>query len=142
MNKTQKSAVYGLVLTIFLLLIAGVDLIDTKVNPVLIRVVGYPLVIVFVVVPIYLIEKKNSHRVPLDERDKLIIKRAMPASCGLLACVGVVGYVILYFIVPGSKGVVPVSRLPEIVYFSAILFILSLSTGVLVQYGRGGRNGE
>jgi hypothetical protein len=141
MNKTQKGAVYGLILTAFLLLIPAVDLIDTKVNPVLLRVVAYPLALVLVV-PIYFIEKKNSHKVSLDERDKLIVKRAILVACALLFGLMVVAYVTVYFITPGSTGSIPVSHLPEILYVASIVFILTLSIAILVQYGRGGKDAD
>ena len=131
MNQTQKAALYGLMLTLFMLLIPAVDLIDTKVNPILLRVVGYSLAVVLVI-PVYFIQRRRKHKTPFDERDKQICVRAFVATIGLLAVSGVAAYVVAYLWLPDF--VLARRHLPILVYSTAIGFIFVLSISVLVQY--------
>ena len=141
MNKTQKAAIYGLYLVGFMLLIPLVDLVDTKVNPVLLRVIAYPLVIVMILPIWFLTRKRNQAEVQMDERDKAIVKRSLLIACGAVG----VGLLIIYTAVifaGGRDEIVKVSTLPVVVFFSFIAFLLILSSAVLVQYKLGGKQNE
>jgi len=79
MNKTQKGAWYGLFLAGVLLLVPVVDMVETTINPIVLRIVCYSLAILMVV-PCYFIHKKKPDTSEPDERDKFIIKRAILAA--------------------------------------------------------------
>jgi hypothetical protein len=141
MNRTQKAAIYGLYLVGFLLLIPLIDLVDTKVNPILLRAIGYPLVILMVLPIWFLTRKKNRNEAEIDERDKIIIKRALLIAGGLVCAGLLILYAVLVF-TGGTGEKVQISTLPVVVFFSSIAFMLIVSSAVLVQYGRGGKENE
>ena len=137
MNKTQKSAWYGILLSVLLAGIVVFDLIDS--------IVGWPTKLLvglvwggFLFIPIYFIDiKKHPHQVDMDERDKRIIKRAILASFVLLAGMLGVAFVAALF----ARGIqstlsVTMDELSAVIYFAFIAFILVLSLSVLFQYGR------
>jgi uncharacterized membrane protein YiaA len=141
MNRTQKAAIYGFFLVGLMLLIPLIDLVDTKINPILLRVIGYPLA-VLMVLPAWLLSRKyKKDEVQIDERDKMIVKRALLVAGGLV-CVGLlIFYAVLIFTRgPGEK--VEISTLPAVVFFSFVAFLLIVSSAVLIQYGRGGKQNE
>ena len=137
MNKTQQGACYGILLSLLLGGIVVFDLIDT--------IVGWPIKLLvwavwggFLLVPIYLIERKKDPReVDMDERDKRIIKRALLASFVFLAGILGVAFVVALFVL-GIQSTLSVTmdELSTVIYFAMIAFILALSLAVLFQYGR------
>jgi len=138
MNKTQKGALYGVLLSLLLAGIVIFDLIDT--------IVGWPIKLLvsavwggLLLVPIYFLEsKKGPREVAMDERDKRIIKRALLASFILLAGILGVTFVVALFIL-GLQSTVSITmdELSAIIYFVLVAFVLVLSLTVLFQYGRG-----
>lgn len=141
MNRTQKSAIYGLYLVGFMLLIPLGDLVDTKINPILMRAIGYPLAILMVLPIWFLTRKKNQTETEMDERDKIIVKRAILVAGGVVCAGLLIFYAVLIFTrAPDEK--VQISTLPAVVFFSFIGFLLIVSAAVLVQYGRGGNQNE
>ena len=139
MNKTQKAALYGLYLIAFMLLIPLVDLEDTKINPVLLRVICYPLVI-FMILPIWFLNKKKKTEVDMDERDKKIIKKAFIIAVGII--ISVVLFIYVCFIFMSSDNKVSTSTLQTIVFFAFIAFLFVFSSGILIQYKLGGKSHE
>ena len=139
MNKTQKTALYGLYLVAFMLLIPLLDLVDTKINPVLLRVIGYPLVILMVL-PIWFLSKKKKTEIDMDERDKAIIKKACIIAVGIVTG----GLLIIYtfYIFMSSENKITMSTLQAIVFFALTAFLLVFSTTVLIQYGWIGKRGK
>ena len=136
MNRTQKAALYGLCLVAFMLLIPLVDLVDTKINPILLRVIGYPLVILLIL-PLWFLSKKKKSEVNMDERDKVIIKRA----CIIAGSIVAAGLLVVYtfFIFTSSPDVrLTTSTLQGVVFYALTGFLLTLSSAILIQYGRGG----
>ena len=140
MNKTQKGACYGILLSLLLAGIVIFDLIDT--------IVGWPIKLLIgavwgglLLVPIYLIERKKDPReVDMDERDKRIVKRALLASFILLAVMLGLAFVIAFFILGlQSTMSITMDELSAIIYFFLVAFVLVLSLAVLAQYGRGAR---
>ena len=137
MNKTQQGACYGILLSLLLGGIVVFDLIDT--------IVGWPIKLLvwavwggFLLVPIYLIERKKDPReVDMDERDKRIIKRALLASFVFLAGILGVAFVVALFVL-GIQSTLSVTmdELSTVIYFAMIAFILALSLAVLFQYDR------
>ena len=136
MNRTQKGALYGVMLSLLLAGIVIFDLLDT--------VVGWPMKLLvsavwggLLLVPIYLIERKKDQReVDMDERDKRIIKRALLASFILLAVMLGVAYTAAFFIF-GLKGSMSITmdELSAVIYIVLVIFVLVLSLSVLIQYG-------
>ena len=136
MNKTQKSALYGVLLSFLLVGIVVFDLLDT--------IVGWPIKLLvgavwgsLLLVPIYLIERKKDKReVDMDERDKRIVKKALLASFILLAVTAGLAFVTAFF-VPGLQSTISITmdELSVVIYFVMIIFVLALSLSVLAQYG-------
>ena len=141
MNKTQKGAWCGLVLVVFLLMIPAIDIIEKDLGSLLTHVVGYSVGIPLLAVVIYLIRKiETQPGVNFDERDKLIIKKAIITAVAFAAIFLVAWYVLTLFSL-GETGSISVSKLPVIVYAVSIIFIFVCSLATLIQYGRGGKDG-
>jgi len=111
MNKTQKGACYGILLSLLLAGIVIFDLIDT--------IVGWPTKVLvgavwggLLLVPVYFLERKKGPRgVDMDERDKLIEKNANLAGFGAVYL-----YVIVMSFLPigilGEEASIPVTWCP------------------------------
>jgi len=138
MNKTQKGAWYGVFLATMLSIVVVVDLIETAVNPVLLRVCGFSLAVLLVLPIVYINRKRKDAEADVDERDRLIIKKALIGSLVSICALLLVAYMVTLFI-PGLTGSISVEMLQTVVFFSFIIFILIFSVAVLVQYGRRGK---
>ena len=142
MNKTQKGAWCGLVLVVFLLYIPAIDIIEKDMGPLLTHLIGYAVGLLLLILVIYLIRKIDTQPgVNFDERDKLIIKKAVIIAFAAVSIVLISWYILTLFSL-GEAGLVSVSKLPVIVYIAFILFIFVCSIAVLVQYGWGVKDGE
>jgi fatty acid desaturase len=142
MNKTQKGAWGGLVLVVFLLMIPVIDIIEKGLGPLLTHLVAYSVGLPLLVLVIYLIRKiENQPGVGFDERDKLIIKKAIIVAFTIVSIALIAWYILTLFWL-GEAGFISVSKLPVIVYTASILFIFVCSLTVLVQYGRKEKNHE
>ena len=88
-----------------------------------------------------LIFRKDTGKVIFDERDKLIKRRAALAGFGAsylfvgLACM-------IPFSILGPKASISVTWLPNIFMGTGLSLFFVTSVAVLVQYGRGGKDGE
>ncbi len=137
MNKTQKGAWVGLVLVVFLLMIPAIDIVEKSLGTLLTHVVGYSVGLPLLILVIYLIHKiETQPGVNFDERDKLIIKKAIIIAFAVVSIALIAWYILTLFSL-GETGFISVSKLPVIVYTASILFIFVCSLTVLVQYGRG-----
>lgn len=133
MNKTQKAALYGLYLLPFMLLIPLVDLVDTKINPILLRLIGYPLVALWIL-PLWFLSKKKTE-VDMDERDKEIIKRALLISISLIAIISCLAFTTCLFTLGLENAIsFTMDDISAVIFFSLVAFILVLSLTVLIQY--------
>ncbi len=142
MNRTQKGAWVGLVLVVFLLMIPVIDFVEKDLGPLLTHLVGYSVGLGLLILVIYLIRKiENQPGVNFDERDKLIIKKAIIVAFAVVS-IALIGWYILTLFSLGETGFISVSKLPVIVYAAFILFIFVCSLAVLVQYKMGGANHE
>ncbi len=140
MNKTQKGAWYGVLLSFLLAGIVIFDILDT--------IVGWPIMLLvgtvwggFLLVPIYLIErKKDPRKVDMDERDKRIIKRSLLTSFVFLAVLSALAFVTA-FLVLGLQSTISITmdELSAVIYFVLVAFVFVLSLMVLFQYGREAR---
>jgi len=145
MNKTQKGALAVLVLTI-LLLIFGITVPVAWFNDVItLRVL--PLFFLFLTFfamglsIIFLKKKRGSSEVDYDERDIVIKRKALFVSyitlwiMVSLAC-------IIPFGITDQRGTIPVSALVPALFLMFTIVMLVYSVTILVQYGRGGKDGE
>jgi len=136
MNKTQKAALYGLYLVVFMLLIPLVDLVDTKIDPILRRVIGYPLVILWIL-PLWFLSKKKTE-VDMDERDKEIIKRALLISISLIAIISCLAFTVCLFTLGLENAITfTMDDISAVIYAVLVAFILVLSLTVLIHYRLG-----
>ncbi len=140
MNKTQKGALYGTLLSLLLVGIVTFDLIDT--------IVSWPIKLLvalvwggFLLVPVYLIErKKNPCKVDIDERDKEIINRALLTSLFLIAIISCLAFTVCLFILGLEKALsFSMNDISAVIYFMLIAFILVISITILAQYGWGAK---
>jgi uncharacterized Tic20 family protein len=141
MNKTQKSALYGVLLSLLLAGIVVFDFLDTR--------VGLPMKLLVALVwgglllgPVYLLARKRQAAEPdMDERDKQIIRKALLASLALLAGMAGVAFVAA-FLALGLRRTISTTmdEVSAVVYFVLVAFVLVLSLSVLVQYGWGGKD--
>ena len=141
MNKTQKGAWYGLLLSASLAAIAVFDAYEnimTATTKVMVGIVWFALLIL---PPLLLSRKRPSAEVETDERDKLIIRRsiiiAFCSVCGLL----ILASTAVLFVLEGPVSI-PFARLADIVYGAFIVFISTLSIVILIQYNWGGQSNE
>jgi len=144
MNKTQKSAVFYLVMfLLWAVLITYAFLtmfvITPKVSPTWTLLV--PFGVIFVTSIFWVRKKQSPAEVRSDERDDLIKKRAVIASFVSAWILLVVASVIPAVIV-GDDGSVPVILLPAINISILMITIPIYSIAVLIQYGWRGKDGE
>ena len=132
MNQTQKSAVYGLILTACMLFIPLFDFIETRIG--LSTVVKHILLFIWLVLlitPVWLIERKKT-KAPFDERDKQICIRASITAFLILFLVSTITYTVIIF---GFESLtLTTAHLPALIYGSLSAFIFLLSITVLIQY--------
>ena len=77
----------------------------------------------------------------MDERDKLIIKKALLVTFSLVFVFLIIAYIVLYF-TSWTLNSISVAVLPEIIYSVFVIFIFICSITVLIQYGWGGKEKE
>lgn len=88
-----------------------------------------------------LIFRKDKGKVKFDERDKKI--KRMAALAGFAASYLFIGLACMIpFSVLGPKASISVSWLPHIFGGAAITMFFVYSVAILIQYGRGGKDGE
>ena len=145
MNKTQKSAWCGLVVTLTFLLLClflFIELTILKKMFFFMNLLGATLLFGLVVAWVIFIRKKQSPtEVETDERDKLIQTRAIVASFISVGILIALTCLILRFIV-GISGTIAVWELTLINFLIFEVALLVYSVAILVQYGLGGRDGE
>lgn len=129
MNYTQKSALYGLYLTGFLLLIPLVDLVDAKIPFWLVQIMGLAGTF-FLILPGYRLNKSKDKT--FDELDKKICIQAGIFAILLLCATAIVAYTTILFAFDSFS--LNKDNLAMVIYSGAILFIASLSLAVLFQY--------
>ncbi|MHC4836242.1 MAG: hypothetical protein ACYTCN_09990 [Planctomycetota bacterium] len=128
---TQKSALYGLYLTGFLLLIPLVDLVDTKIPFYVLQIIGLAGT-VFLILPIYRLNKSKDKT--FDELDKKICIRAGIIAVTFLCAAAIVVYTLILFAFESFS--LNKDHLAVIIFFGSIIFISAMSAAVLIQYHR------
>ncbi|MHC4553233.1 MAG: hypothetical protein ACYSUT_10805 [Planctomycetota bacterium] len=131
MNYTQKCALYGLYLAGLMLLVPLIDKVD-KSLPFCLKQILVLIGVGLLIFPIYRLNKMKNKT--FDEYDKQICLRASIFSALFAITVALCGYAAVLF---GAESFsLTKDDLATAIYFSSIVFIFSLSTGVLFQYYR------
>ncbi|UCC23030.1 MAG: hypothetical protein JSW23_02900 [Planctomycetota bacterium] len=145
MNRAQKAAVFnlimGLLLLVFLIILfSGIffaGTIFTRFN----RFYCLLIVTLLVVFLMFLRKKQSPKEVESDERDKMIQLRAVlvafVSSWILLAGVALIPRFII-----GINGSISVWVLSIINFTIFLVVMIIYSAAVLIQYGRGGKDGQ
>lgn len=141
MNKTQKGAWFTLGIAI-LLLIFGAIIYTSMLTPGgrlagtgLVKAWSW-LIILFIVVSLFFIRRKQSPTEPdSDERDNNIKKNALTIAF-VTICISLFIAGVIPTMITGDQGSIPVCLLPVINLgvFLAAMFVYSAS--ILIQYGK------
>jgi len=138
MNRTQKSAWYGILLSVLLSSLFLMDAFESRIGIITTHVIGYLVLLPLLIIPVYILQKKKTEP-DFDERDKSIVTKGVIISFCMLAAVVLLGY-LAAFLEIWKINVPAVSKMPDSSYILSIIFIFSLSVSVLVQYGKGGQS--
>lgn len=143
MNKTQKGACYGLLLAVLFLAVPIIDKYESQLGLVWTHVIGYCVCIPALIVPLFFLMKKSGrHEVEYDERDKAIIKKAVIVGFVTLGAAELIGYVAILTQKEHGRPMLTTDNLSIALYYGFIIYIFSLSTTVLIQYGKGEQSNE
>ncbi|HIJ70509.1 MAG TPA: hypothetical protein HPP87_04000 [Planctomycetes bacterium] len=85
--------------------------------------------------------KKKKHNVEFDERDRLIFYRSIQITFAIFWPLFTAACMIPWFII-GPNNLIPINVLPLMLVAIAISLIAAQSIAVLVQYGRGEKDGQ
>jgi len=138
MNKTQKSAWYGVLLAALMSSVFLIDAYEKTLGLIVTHLIGYLILLPLLIVPLYFLNRKKNKAEEFDERDKLICKKGLILAFTVVAIALITEYVIIYLAF-GETHSISISQLPIILYTSFMILILVLSIAVLVQYGWGGK---
>ena len=146
MNKTQKSAIYclsvfSLCITICIYLVIKIYIFKSIPEEPS-RIFSMVMYFLVTIPPLIFLRKKQSPNEPnADERDDLIKKRAVVCSFVSVWVLLVITSIAPQFIV-GSEASIPAWALPLINLPIFLIAIGIYSIAVLVQYGRGDKDGK
>jgi hypothetical protein len=145
MNKTQKSAWCGLVVTLAFLLLClflFIEIVILKKMLLSVNLLWATLLFgLGVASAIFICKKQSPIEVETDERDKLIRTRAVVVSFVSVGVLLALTCLILRFIV-GISGTITVWEFTLINFFIFYVALLVYSVAVLVQYGWRDKDGE
>ncbi|MHC4068043.1 MAG: hypothetical protein ACYS18_01765 [Planctomycetota bacterium] len=143
MNRTQKSAWCMLMASLFLIFFGILLFVEIAVLKsfftFLHRFIALILVCLFVPYLIFLLKKQSPTEVESDERDRLIMKRAILASF-VSVWIMLAGVCIIPRFIVGETGAIPVYVLTFINLGIFMIAMLVYNVAVLVQYGWGGKD--
>ena len=145
MNRTQRSAWCMLMVSLFgiffgILLFAEIAVLKSFFTSVH-RFIALVLVCLFVPYLIFLLKKQSPTEVESDERDRLIIKRAILVSF-VSVWIMLAGVCIIPRFIVGETGAIPVYVLTFINLYIFMIAMLVYNIAILIQYGRGGKDGQ
>ena len=166
MNKTQKGAWCGVLVSVFILLVpvirmniggaipalrtniyvtipvARTNIWGTiKTDPLFANLffIIIPAVLLLLLAIFFINRKRNNAEAEIDERDRFIIRRALIATFVSICVIPIVACAVAIFALePGA--VIFVRGFSIIIYFVYIIFILIFSVAILVQYGWRNKN--
>lgn len=141
MNRTQKSAWFGLVVPCFPVvwfLSVGI----TTQNELLMLV---PIVVFLLLAPVVMFlvigKKQRPDEVMVDERDYIIRSKALLAGFISVFVMLVVSSILMH-LAADDRGMVEVDIMLPLTILIFILAIAVYSAAILIQYGRGGKDGD
>jgi hypothetical protein len=141
MNKTQKSAWFGLTMsTLLLVLLVTSVLVARRVSQLSNLLWFSPAFGLFALLIIFL-RKKDQDRVNIDERDSCISRKALIAAFSSTAGL-LIGACMIPPFIAGPTNSIPVCLLPALLYSLFVVFILTYSMAILIQYGWRDKNGK
>ena len=140
MNRYQKLAWWNLIIITFTIIIT------TAAIAIEFRVRGYSTIGIYFIAPLvllqfnrYLFKKPQSAGgVVSDERDSLIIKRALAFTFMAFWWVFIISSFLLWWFI-GPRNSVPTITLPLMALGGGIFMKIVCSVAILVQYSRGGK---
>lgn len=145
MNKTQKGAWCILIASLFLILFGILLFTEIVILKNLFtslhRFVALLLFSFMVPLFIFLRKKQSIAEVESDERDRLIVKRAILVSF-VSGWILIAAFTLISRLILGITGSIPIWILSLINFFIFIIAMFIYSAAILVQYGRGGKDGE
>jgi len=149
MNKTQKQACFNLAYSFLGIAIGICTFMHIKNagfnQPIIWAYLNRVWLLLFLIIPplsyFYLRKKRSPSEVDFDERDRAIKIKAKAASFfALWAVLLVLTFFAMFYL--GDNGSIAVVILPLVFCGLAVVCTITYSVAVLVQYGRGGKDGE
>ena len=167
MNRTQKGAWCGIFMSVFILLVPIIRMniggavpalrtnIDNTIPVARTNIWGIiktdPLFahLFFIIIPAVLLllaiffinRKRNNAEAEIDERDRFITRRALIATFVSICVIPIVACAVAISVLE-PKATILIRTFPIIIYFAYVIFILIFSVAILVQYGRGAKDGQ
>jgi len=143
MNRYQKLAWWNIIVITFTIIIT------TAAIAIEFHIRGYSELGLYFIAPLvllkfnrFLFKKPQSEGgVVSDERDSLIIKRALTFTFMAFWWVFVISSFLLWWFI-GPRNSVPTITLPLTALGGGIFMKIVCSAAILIQYGRGGKDGE
>ena len=141
MNRTQKSAWFGLVVPCFP--VGWYFCVGTLTHNLLLTVV--PMVVFLLAAPLAMFviigKKQSPDEVAIDERDYMIRSKALLAGF-ISVFVTLIVASILMSLAADDRGMVEVDIMPPLTILIFITAIAVCSAAILIQYGKGGKSHE
>ncbi len=143
MNRAQKSAWFGLTMSILLFIFFVTSVLALPRASLLFNLLRFSPAFGFIVLLIIFLRKKGQDKVNIDERDNYVSRKALIAAFSSTAALLIGTCMIPPFIAEPTTSI-PVLLLPAMLYSLFIVFILAYSVAILIQYGWGikGENHE
>ncbi len=131
MNRSQKSAWFGLTMSPLLLLLFAWRVFFIPTPSQLSNLLLIPPAFVFFVSLFFSLQKKD--KVDLDERDKCISRKALIAAFSSIAGLLIGACIIVLFIAEPTTSI-PILLLPALLYILFFVFIIAYTVAILIQY--------
>ena len=147
MNRTQKNAWFSLAIFSLSIALAGrnfyCEFVAKKLPDSFLSRHWSTFAFLVIMIPalILLRKKQSPAEVDSDERDGLIRKKAMIASYTSVWILFTISILILWFAI-GPNGTIAVWVFPLIILEVFFIAMIIYSIAILIQYGRGGKDGE
>lgn len=141
MNREQKVAWFGLVISILLLVFFIPRVIFATPRSLLIKLLWFSPALGFFVLLIFLFRIKGQDKVSFDERDRHINRKALIIAYSSTAAI-LIGACTVGLLTSEPISSIPILLLPALLYTLFVAFIMAYSVAILGQYGRGGKDGE
>ena len=138
MNKNQKLAWWNIIVITFTIIITTAAIVIEF------RIRGYSTLGIYFIAPLVLLKfnrflfkkPQSKEGIVSDERDSLIIKRALVFTFMAFWWVFVISSLLLWWFI-GPRNSVPTITLPLMALGGGIFMKIVCSAAILVQYGRG-----